>query len=125
MLFGFIPFYEEAIDQMTLFKAIVELEITYPPGCSPMCEDFLKRLLRRRPSRRLGSRGEDEIFQHGWLSQIDFHKLFKQEYKSPYVPNVKDPLDVANFSNWNHLVDKTKERYPPLTAKEEEYFKNF
>ena len=125
MLYGYVPFYTEAIDQMTLFKAIVEQHIEYPPGCSLNCEDFLKHLLVRRPSRRLGSRGANDIARHKWLSQIDFQKLRKQEYKSPYPPRLKSPLDVANFSNWKHLVDKTKEHYPPLTAKEKEYFVNF
>lgn len=125
MLYGYVPFYEEGMDQMALFRAIVEMHVSFPPGNSMLCEDFLKKLLVRRPSRRLGSRGEEDIFQHGWLSQIDFHKLFKQEYKSPYPPNIKNPLDVANFSNWNHLKDKTKEKYPPLSAKEKAYFENF
>ena len=125
MLYGYVPFYEEGMDQMALFKAIVEMPVNYPPGCSIVCEDFLKKLLVRRPSRRLGSHGADDIARHKWLSKIDFHKLFKQEYKSPYPPKLKNPLDTANFSSWSHLKDKTKEHYPPLTAKEKEYFKNF
>ena len=95
MLYGYVPFYTEAIDQMTLFKAIVEQHIEYPPGCSLNCEDFLKHLLVRRPSRRLGSRGADDIARHKWLSQIDFQKLRKQEYKSPYPPRLKSPLDFT------------------------------
>ena len=125
MLYGYTPFYEEGMDQMSLFKAIVNEPVVYPSGCSPQCEDFLKRLLRRRPTRRLGSRGENEIYQHAWFLQIDFHKLYKQEYESPYVPKVKNPLDVANFSNWRHVVDKSKEDYPPLTPEEKKYFEDF
>jgi serum/glucocorticoid-regulated kinase 2 len=125
MIVGYTPFYEDGMDQMTLFKAIVNQPVTYPQDCSAQCRDLLKRLLRRRPSHRIGSGGEDEIFQHGWFSQIDFHKLFRQEYKSPHVPNIKDPLDVANFASWNHLDDKTKIHYPNLSPKEKEYFKDF
>jgi hypothetical protein len=125
LLYGYTPFYEEGMDQMALFKAIIGRQVEYPPGFSSNCEKFLKCLLRRRPYRRLGAQGEEEIAQHAWFQTMDFQKLFKQEYKSPYVPQIKDPLDVANFADWRHLKDKSKEHYPPLTTEQEAYFENF
>lgn len=52
-------------------------------------KDFIKRLLDRDPNARLGKNGPEEIMKHPWFSDMDFNKLIKKEYKSPYIPECK------------------------------------
>jgi len=41
----------------------------------------------KNPETRLGAKGDwKEVAQHPYFAGIDFDKLKKKEYKSPYVP---------------------------------------
>lgn len=85
---------------------------------------FLQRLLVKSPVSRLGWRGENDIYYHPWLAQMDFQKLFRREYKSPCQPDVGDPFDASRFHEWKQ-TDMTCTEQPPLTNREKEFFEDF
>ncbi|CAK81785.1 unnamed protein product (macronuclear) [Paramecium tetraurelia] len=53
-------------------------------------QDFINRLLIRKPQQRLGNNGIEEIFEHQWLKGYPWGKLINREIKSQYVPGSID-----------------------------------
>jgi serine/threonine protein kinase len=98
-----------------------------PTGISSSAKDFLARMIKKDPTRRLGSLagGEQDIFVHPFLASIDFQALRRLAIKAPYIPSIKDPLDATNFEDWSHLEDKSHKKYKSLTKKQEEIFEDF
>ena len=129
MITGNTPFYKEGMDQIALFRGIVKGRYKFPRAgvMSQESEDLCGRILVTDPSRRMGSlaRGAKDIFKSKWLSDIDFDTLRRKDVKAPWIPEIKDPLDTRNFENWDHLDDKTKNKDPPITRKEDNIFAVF
>jgi serine/threonine protein kinase len=121
------PFYFEGMDQMTLFRSIVQDGYESPVSASRAATDLISKLLTKDPTQRIGSlaRGEREIFEHEWFADLDRHAMRRKELKAPWVPTIKNPFDTSCFDNWDHLVDKTTEEQPPLNAKDAELFRDF
>ena len=64
-------------------------------------KDLLTRLLRKEPSKRLGSnmpRDLDIIKKHRFFRKIDWAKLERRELEAPIKPLVTDPSLAENFS---------------------------
>lgn len=127
MCTGGTLFYQEGMEQIDLFRAIVKGKYTLPADMNADAADLITGLVTKDLSQRLGSLrgGEDDIFKHPWFSSIDFEKLVRKEIKAPYVPKIKNPLDASNFEDWAHLKDKTQETYPKLTAEQARIFDEF
>lgn len=50
--------------------------------------DFIMRLLDKNPKTRIGSKGGyKEVLAHPYFAGIDFKKVERKEYKSPFTPN--------------------------------------
>lgn len=124
MLTGDTPFYREGMEQMDLFRAIVKGRFTPPKSVSAEANSIIKAFLTRDPAQRLGSLagGEDDIAVHPWFKDVDFDQLQHKDIKPPKIPKVKDPLDASNFEDWSHLDDKSKKKFPRLTAAQKEVF---
>jgi protein kinase A len=127
MITGECPFFFEGMDQMALFRSIVEDDYEPPKNASPAAADIIAKFLVKDPTLRLGSlaRGEREIFEQEWFNDIDLEALRDREIKAPWVPEIKDAFDTSFFDDWDHLEDKTKQKYSPLTREEAELFKAF
>jgi serine/threonine protein kinase len=115
------------MDQISLFRSIVQDDYEPPLRASGAATDLISKLLTKDPTQRIGSlaRGEREIFEHEWFANLDRHAMKRKELKAPWVPIIADPFDTSFFDNWDHLVDKTTEEQPPLSAKDAELFKDF
>jgi hypothetical protein len=50
------------------------------------------------PRRRLGSKGINQIKNHPFLEGIDWELVEKKKIKPPFIPIVKDELDLSNIS---------------------------
>ena len=50
--------------------------------------DFINRLIQRKPECRLGYKGIAEIKYHPFFKNVDWEKLSKKQYISPFVPPV-------------------------------------
>jgi serine/threonine protein kinase len=124
MLTGDTPFYNDGMEQMDLFRAIVKGRFTPPKNATPEAISIIKAFLTRDPAQRLGSLagGEDDILVHSWFKGIDFDQLELKNIAPPKVPKVKNPLDASNFEDWSHLEDKSKQKYPQLNAAQKEVF---
>jgi serine/threonine protein kinase/CRP-like cAMP-binding protein len=127
MLEGHTPFYKSKRNKSEVFRAIVKEKVLPPENVSPEGLSLLSGLLKRDPTKRLGSLagGEAGILEHSWFSDIDLDLLFFKEIKAPFVPSVKDSFDISNFEDWSKVEDKRKKKYPKLSEEEAEIFNDF
>ena len=86
---------------MTLFKGIVKGKYRLSNKASLDVADLVRKILVTKPQYRLGNLagGTKDIKIHAWLKDVDFNKLSKKVFRSPWKPKVRDPLDVEAFDN--------------------------
>ena len=125
MLTGSNPFYDEGMDQIALFKKICSGSFKVPSSLSVEISDLVTHMLKLAPNQRLGSfaGGDNDIKNHGWFGNFDFDALVETRLKAPWKPNVKNPLDVSMFDNWDHM--DTKSHQKPLSSNEQKLFEDF
>jgi serine/threonine protein kinase len=129
MLVGRSPFYSYGTDQVSLFKRIVQVKYSFPPGgyCNDLSQDLIQRLIVRRQANRFGclARGDMDIRDHAWFQQINVDKLLHKEISAPWVPNIKDPLDASHFDSYKHVENEPPSKKPNLTSTQQALFKDF
>jgi CRP-like cAMP-binding protein/tRNA A-37 threonylcarbamoyl transferase component Bud32 len=129
MVVGRSPFYSYGTDQVSLFKRIVQVKYSFPPGglVHELAQDLIQRLIVRRQSNRLGclARGDMDIRDHMWFNIIDVDKLLRKQWPTPWVPRIKDPLDATHFDSYRHLENEPPSKKPPLSASEQVAFEGF
>lgn len=96
MLFGVPPFYTN--NRQELFERIKFLPPKYPNGISPTTKAFLEGLLRKDPSKRLGSISDaEEIKEHPWFAGINWQYILEKKYEAPFVPRINNDMGLNNF----------------------------
>jgi serine/threonine protein kinase len=89
MLTGENPFYFEDMDQMTLFRSIVnEPFYPLPETVSKEMVDFISGLLEKEPIQRLGflAGREKDVLRHKWFADLDLAQMRRREAKAPWTP---------------------------------------
>jgi serine/threonine protein kinase len=126
MLVGQSPFYLYGTDQVSLFKRIVMVKYACPSYVSDDAKDVISKLLTRRQASRLGnlSRGYLDVKEHPWFKTLNFEKLNAKTLKTPWKPQLSNPLDARNFDDFSR-VEKEKNNFQPLSAKEQKEFSAF
>jgi len=129
MILGQTPFYDNNIDQITLFKRIVHGRYRFPKqSISEEAQDLISGMLSNTLTQRLGclAHAERDIKGHPFMRDINFGKLGKRMLKAPWVPQLTNPLDASCFESWDHLDDKEKKgSYKQLDKKEQDIFVQF
>jgi serine/threonine protein kinase len=127
LISGDTPFYEQGMDQMDLFRAIVKGEYFLPRNFSEKVGNIVDGFLTKNPAQRLGSLAnrEDDIYSHPWFANVNWDRFRQKLVKAPNVPKIKNPLDASNFDDWSHLEDKTKMDFPALKPAQEQLFDAF
>lgn len=97
MLVSIPPFYTN--NRKELFNAIKFSKPKYPKFLSDSAVDLLQRLLKKDPSKRLGFKSVDEIKNHPWFIEgnLNWDLLHNKKYDAPFIPILKNELDVQNF----------------------------
>jgi len=129
MLVGRSPFYSYGTDQVSLFKRIVQVKYSFPPGgmVSEPAQDLIQRLIVRRQANRFGclARGDMDIRDHYWFNVIDVEKLLVKHIPAPWVPRIKDPLDASHFDSYRHMENEPPSNKPHLSAAQQAMFTDF
>ena len=125
MLEGTTPFYWEGATQKDEFEAILRCDYKCPDAFSEDAKDLIGKLLVLDPTKRLGGGGRKhlDVMGHPWFDSINFRRLRKMEIASPWVPEVKDSLDISNFADYD--PDEIEPPYRELSAKEQLLFNGF
>ena len=97
MCCGWSPFYAEDTQQM--YKNIAFGKVRFPrDALSAEGRNFVKGLLNRNPSHRLGAKGDaEELMAHAFFADIDGTALSKKATQPPFKPKLKGELDTSNF----------------------------
>ena len=90
MICSFPPFY--CHDQNEIRESIKFREVEFPIHVSDPCQDLIKWLLQKDPSKRPQTWAE--IRSHPFFKGINFKRVQRQMYTPPWIPNV-------NMSNYN------------------------
>lgn len=83
ILTGDTPFYDDGMDQMDLFRAIVKGEYYLPRNFSESVGGIVDGFLTKNPTQRLGSLAnlEDDIFSHPWFSKVNWERFRHKQVK--------------------------------------------
>ncbi|KAL7576356.1 hypothetical protein ACA910_018169 [Epithemia clementina (nom. ined.)] len=123
MLSGENPFYFEGMDQITLFRSIVEDDFLPLSGVSKEAAQIVVELLVKDPSMRLGSsKLRGFVVEHAWFSDIDVDSMRRREITPPWKPMCSDPFDAIQFDDWGDLADKSTQKFDPLPQDQERRF---
>lgn len=97
MLTGLPPFYSE--DPVEMGQNILTAPIHFPDHLSKNIMGLIVQLLRRDPSRRLGSGPDDaeDIKAHPFFASVDWKKIIRKEIEPPFKPHLSGNLDVTYF----------------------------
>jgi len=129
MLVGRSPFYSYGTDQVSLFKRIVQVKYSFPPGgmVTEPAQDLIQRLIVRRQANRFGclARKDMDVRDHYWFNVIDVDKLLKKKIPAPWVPKIKDPLDASHFDSYRHVENEPPSNKPNITAQQQTLFGEF
>jgi serine/threonine protein kinase len=98
LLLGKPPFASAQRRPEEILQRIMVQDLRLPPSVSPVAADFIRQLLSRDASRRLGaSRDADEVKEHPFFAGVDWVALYNKETVPPITPAIADALDTSNF----------------------------
>lgn len=80
-----------------MLRDIIEKPIPMKPYFTENAASFLKALLQRDPSKRIGASEKDaqELKDHPFFEGIDWEKIANMTFETAYVPKVKGDEDVS------------------------------
>jgi len=97
-MYGIPPFYNQ--NQMIMYDLIRECNLSFPqtPDISKEGKDFIKLLLNKDASKRLGAMSDfDDIKKHPWFSDLDWDLLYQKKIEPPFKPKVSGENWLDNF----------------------------
>lgn len=99
MLVGESPFSGDSEEE--IFDSIVNHDVSYPQYLSIEAVSIMRRLLRKNPTRRLGSSESDaeEIKKQAFFRSINWSDLLARKVEPPFKPTIRSSDDVSNFDN--------------------------
>jgi len=130
MLFGFTPFASST--QSGLFENVLHQEVEFPERIpiSKNCRDFIRKLLKPDPKKRLGAvDGAPDLKNHNFYSGVKFSYI--RNLRPPFTPKLSCGTDTRYFQRFkqkdsgftfNPNVDSdeeedTKMKRKPYTAR--------
>ncbi|TNM90086.1 hypothetical protein fugu_004320 [Takifugu bimaculatus] len=128
MLVGESPFPGE--EEEEVFDSIVNDDVQYPECIPPGAVPIIQKLLKKNPLKRLGAgeRDANEVKGDQFFEEIDWEALLTKRVKPPFLPSIKESVDVSNFdSEFTRLQPVLSPPPKPfiLTAEQQEAFADF
>ncbi|XP_067376005.1 serine/threonine-protein kinase N2-like isoform X3 [Channa argus] len=128
MLVGESPFPGD--DEEEVFDSIVNDDVQYPPSLPPDVVSITQKLLKKNPLKRLGAgeRDANEVKGEKFFETIDWEALLAKKIKPPFLPSIKESMDVSNFdSEFTRLQPILSPPSKPfsLSAEQQEAFADF
>ncbi|XP_065807956.1 serine/threonine-protein kinase N2-like isoform X1 [Labrus bergylta] len=128
MLVGESPFPGE--DEEEVFDSIVNDDVQYPASLPPDVVCIVQKLLKKNPLKRLGAgeRDANEVKGDEYFETIDWEALLAKTLKPPFLPAIKESMDVSNFdSDFTRLQPILSPPSKPfiLSAEQQEAFADF
>ena len=132
LIFGKRPYINierKALKQEIFAKEVQIKKSQLPKDFTEECMNFVNHMIKRKQSERLGFDNIKRIFNHPWLSDVDFKSLYLKKIKSPlnlYVnPGGNYDIKNVNYNKYLHLTNKTKIRYQKIIINKSDYEHRF
>ena len=102
MVIGKTPYVgNDPDDTMAICRNIMNESIEYPSGFDEDLMDLVDGLCTREVLARLGCMrgGAGDVLAHPFFSNINWKDMKRKEIAAPWIPDVKDEMDVSNFDD--------------------------
>jgi serine/threonine protein kinase len=86
---GYLPF--RNLNRRRLFEAIIKKPVVCPPHMEPSTAAFIRALLEKDPSKRLGAPGTD-IAAHPYFEGLSWPRVAKMGYEPEFKPPSPEPF---------------------------------
>eukprot|EP00163_Fabomonas_tropica_P025872 TRINITY_DN456_c0_g1_i2.p1 TRINITY_DN456_c0_g1~~TRINITY_DN456_c0_g1_i2.p1 ORF type:complete len:601 (+),score=105.23 TRINITY_DN456_c0_g1_i2:546-2348(+) len=85
-------------DEKAIQNLILTAKAPIPKKWSPATKDFVRRLLEKDASKRLGSgpNGDTDIMMHPFFDGVDWDAVYDRQIKPPYKPVLPEGQDDAS-----------------------------
>ena len=114
-MLGYRPYLgrgRKEIKQLIISKQAKLKPDEIPDDWSQESMDFINKLLQRKPKKRLGYNGVEEIKKHPWMNDINWDLLLKKKIEAPFVPpENKENFDKKYCEGEDNVGEETVERY--------------
>ena len=114
-MLGYRPYLgrgRKEIKQLIISKQAKLKPDEIPDDWSQESMDFINKLLQRKPKKRLGYNGVEEIKKHPWMNDINWDLLLKKKIGAPFVPpENKENFDKKYCEGEDNVGEETVERY--------------
>uniref|UniRef100_A0A3Q3BNN3 non-specific serine/threonine protein kinase n=1 Tax=Kryptolebias marmoratus TaxID=37003 RepID=A0A3Q3BNN3_KRYMA len=97
MMTGSPPFTAE--NRKKTIDKILKCKLNLPPYLTVDARDLIKQLLKKNPSKRLGSGKNDsaDLQKHSFFKLISWDDLLQKRLEPPYKPQLQSEEDVSQF----------------------------
>ena len=102
------------IKEKVMAKQVIIHKSDIKEGWSLEAADCINRLLQRKPAKRLGVNGANDVKKHIWFKNYPWSDLYNKKLISPFVPPNEDNFDYKYCNNVEKQGLKTKERYAEI-----------
>ena len=102
------------IKEKVMAKQVIVHKSDIKEGWSLESADCINRLLQRKPGKRLGVHGANEVKRHIWFQNFPWKDLYNKKLLSPFIPPNEDNFDYKYCNNVEKQGLKTKERYAEI-----------
>ncbi|KAL4490899.1 hypothetical protein ABPG72_008635 [Tetrahymena utriculariae] len=109
---GIPPFSSD--NKTDLLEKALTKEVKFPPKqFSSQLQDFIKQLMIKDPSKRLGAKsGISEIRKHPWCKKINFDKIRSLKFDPPIIPRINAlNLDEGAVGENESLIQEGNAQY--------------
>ena len=123
-MLGYRPYLgrsRKEIKELIIYKQAKLNDGEIPYTWSIEAADFINKLLKRKPNKRLGYNGINELKSHIWMRDINWNALKRKELVAPFIPNPnRENFDKKYCEKFEDVGRATLARYKEY--KESELF---
>ena len=99
------------IKQAVLAKQVQLKASDVPLGWSLEAADLINKLIQRKVSNRIGTKGIEEIKTHPWFCGFSWSDLYEKKMNSPFIPQIGDNFDRKYCESEEKIGSETIDRY--------------
>jgi len=121
-MLGYRPYIgrsRKEIKELIIYKQARINEGEIPYSWTLEAGDFINKLLKRKPVKRLGYNGIKELKSHVWMRDINWNALKRKELIAPFIPNSnRENFDKIYCEKIEDIGRATLERYKEYSQSE-------
>ena len=120
LMMGYRPYLgrsRKEVKEKVMAKQVQVDKYQLPLNWSNESADFVNKLIQRKPNKRLGFNGSEEVKDHPWVRYFNWKDLYLGKIQAPFIPKNGDENFDSDYCNMIEKVSiETKERYEKIMA---------